>query len=88
MQIAHIKPGMAAHACHPNTWKTEARQLVLGQPELHGTLSKKKKSLHRDNTPKNVKMALNHAYSLSIWGLIYFPIVILQLVIWEPEPGL
>lgn len=42
MQIVHIKPGMAAHACHPNTWKTEARQLVLGQPELHGTLSKKK----------------------------------------------
>lgn len=52
MQVAHIKPGMAAHACHPNTWKTEAQQLVLGQPELHSTLpKKKKKSLHRDNTP-------------------------------------
>lgn len=50
MQIAHIKPGVAAHACHPNTWKTEAWQLVLGQPELHDTLSKKK-SLHTDNTP-------------------------------------
>lgn len=42
MQIAHIKPGVAAHACHPNTQKTEAWQLVLGQPELHGTLLKKK----------------------------------------------
>lgn len=44
MQVAHIKPGMAAHACHPNTWKTEAQQLVLGQPELHSTLPKKKKN--------------------------------------------
>lgn len=34
--------------------------------------------LYRDISRKNVKMALNHAYSLSIWGLIAFPTVVLN----------